>query len=332
MFTPFKTPKPMIPKGIAALSPEETAKRRRLEKRVLSVVYQHGYQEVVPPIFEYYDSLSVSDEALDRAYKFVDRSTGRVIVLRHDVTPQIARMAATSLTGRPHPLRLCYATHVFCYADEHTGEGREKFQIGGELIGSGGADADAEIIALAIESIRKAGLRSFKVVLGQMAFVRGILQPLQHTPSLLERALGLIARKETAQLSALLIEAQVPRPSVETIMALLTFVGYKEVLKRAASHDPMVATELQKLDRVFGRLTKLGFGAHLLIDLSEVRGFDYYTGTIFEVFADGLGSALGGGGRYDNLLARFGKPLPATGFALNVERLQTAISRQVIRR
>lgn len=324
-------PKTMIPKGVATFLPEGTSRRRAVEKKILSVFSQWGYQEVITPIFEYLDvfSLGVGEELLNRAYKFVDRATGRLMVLRPDVTPQIARIAATLLNDEPLPIRLCYSANVFRHEEEHAGREREILQIGGELIGLSDPEADAEMIGLAIEILKKIGLKSFKVALGQMAFTRGVLRSFEPDPALFRKVLGSVAKKEVSQLEDLLRDERVGSKSRKQVLSLLNLFGGEEVFKAAlplADH-PSCRAGLKRLKEIYTILKRTGYEEYLLIDLAEVRGFDYYTGTIFEIFAEGVGSELGGGGRYDHLLEKFGYSRPSTGFALHIERIQWALEK-----
>ncbi|HIE64803.1 MAG: ATP phosphoribosyltransferase regulatory subunit [Nitrospira sp.] len=322
-------PKTLIPKGVATFLPEGAARRRAIERVILDLFSQWGYQEVITPLFEYLDvfSLGVGENILDRAYKFVDRATGRIMVLRPDVTPQIARIAATLLGDQPRPLRLCYSANVFRHEEEHAGREREIFQVGGELIGISDVEADAEIISLAIEILKKVGLKSFKVSLGQMAYTRGILQSFRSSPAFFQEVLHSVGKKEVSQLEALLRKGKVGLKKRLQIIALLDLFGGEEVFKKASllTDYPPCRIALKRLKAVYKILKSAGYQDDLLIDLGEVRGFGYYTGTIFEIFSDGVGSELGGGGRYDQLLEKFGAPTPSTGFALHIERIQKAL-------
>jgi len=198
--------KTMIPQGVATLLPEASSRRRTIEKEILSSFSRWGYQEVIPPIFEYLDVFSrgVGEGLLDSAYKFIDRATGRIMVLRPDVTPQIARIAATLLKDQSRPLRLCYSANVFRHQEEHAGRERELFQIGGELIGLSGAEADAEMISLAIEILRSLGLKDFRITLGQMSFTRGLLSRFESRPLFFKKILQYVAKKEASSLEKLL--------------------------------------------------------------------------------------------------------------------------------
>ena len=322
-------PASLIPKGVATLLPEAVRARREIEKKIFSVFFRARYAEVITPMFEYLDTFlpTSGEELLQRAYKFVDRATGRIMVLRPDVTPQIARMAATLLGEREKPLRLCYGAALFRHEEEHAGRERETFQMGGELIGASDAAADVEIITLAIDILKALRLGSFKIVLGQIAFIRGVLKPFVSQPLLFRRILSCVAKKETARLTTLLNEAGVRTPLKKQVLALPGLYGEAAIQKEAASltKDPLCHAALQRLNEVVTLLMQKGYEQHLFIDLGEVRGFDYYTGITFEIVADGVGVELGGGGRYDHLLEKFGAASPCIGFALHIERIQQAM-------
>lgn len=321
----------MIPKGVATLLPDGTSHRRFIEKKILSSFSRWGYQEVTPPIFEYLDvfSLGVGEEVLDSAYKFIDRATGRIMVLRPDVTPQIARIASTLLADHPRPLRLCYSANVFRHQEEHAGRERELFQIGGELIGPSDAESDAEMIALAIETLENLGLKNFRMTLGQMAFTRGLLSPFISSPAFYKKILHSVAKKEASQLERWLKLEGVEEKTRREVLSLLNLFGDEAVLKHAAAltDNPVCRKGLERLEAVCAILKSAGHSDYLIFDLGEVRGFDYYTGTIFEIFSEGVGFELGGGGRYDALLEKFGAPSASTGFALYIEQIQSAMEK-----
>ena len=249
------------------------------------------------------------------------------MVLRPDITPQIARMAATLLKTRERPLKLCYSANLFLHEEEHAGHERETFQMGGELIGPCNLAADADLITMAIEMLKKLKIKSFKVVLGQIAFTKGVLQPFVAYPELYRQILDCVSKKETSRLTVLLKEARVADKIKKQVLALPNLYGEEDVQKRAASvtDSPVCQAALQQLSEVYGLLKQRGFQKQLFIDLGSVRRFDYYTGTTFEIFADSVGVALGGGGRCDHLLEKFGAPSPSIGFAFHIERVQQAM-------
>ena len=327
--TKFKNSnRPMLPRGMATFLPEAAIHKRHIEETVLSIFLSWGYQEVIPPIFEYLDviSLGMSEELLEKGYKFVDRGNGRLMLLRPDITPQIARMAAMLMADVPKPLRLCYRANVFRHEEEHAGRARELFQIGGELIGLEGPEADAEVIAIAIEALLKIGLTDFKIALGQVEFFRGLMNGLGLASDLQKQVHAAVVRKDRSKLAQVLDQGRVPETKARQITAILSLFGQDEVIEQAwgLTTLPACRAALARLREVFRALIAAGWKEHLIIDLAEIRGFDYYTGIIFEVFAKDLGVPLGRGGRYDSLLGKFGAPCPSTGFAFDAEQLQWA--------
>jgi len=321
----------MLPKGMATFLPEAAFYKRHVEERILSVFLSWGYQEVVPPIFEYLDvmALGMGEDLVEKGYKVVDRANGRLMLLRPDITPQIARMAAMLMADVPKPLRLCYRANVFRHEEEHAGRARELFQIGGELIGTEGPEADAEMIAIAIEALKRIGLADFKVSIGQVEFFRGLIHGVGLKPELLKPVHSAVVRKDRSRMIQILSQGKMPESKIQTLTSILSLFGREEVIDRAWElvNFPSCRSALSRLREVYRILTSSGWKEHLLIDLAEIRGFDYYTGIIFEIFAKELGVPLGRGGRYDSLIGKFGRPCPSTGFAFDVEQVQWAWQR-----
>jgi ATP phosphoribosyltransferase regulatory subunit len=228
------------------------------------------------------------------------------------------------LTGTTLPLRLSYRTSVFRYEQEHAGRGREIFQVGAELIGLDDVTSDSEVIGLMIECLRTIGLQSFTVSLGHVGFIKGLLMRSglsAHGQKLAEQA---AARKDLPRLEEILANERISKTAARAIREAPELYGQEEVLARGrvlAAGDPALAAPLERLAQVYQLLCAAGYRESLLLDLGEFRGFDYYDGVVFDVFAEGMGAELGGGGRYDHLIGRFGRPLPSTGFGLDVDRL-----------
>jgi ATP phosphoribosyltransferase regulatory subunit len=314
------------------LLPKAAARRRAIERVALSVFRLWGYQEVIPPLFEYLDVLSkaLEPELVEKSYKFVDRSNGRVMILRPDVTPQIARMVALFMADQPKPIRLCYSANVFRYEEEHAGHEREILQIGGELIGPQDAEADAEIIAIVVEILKQLGLTQFRIAIGQIGFFKAFLQEMGVPEQEYFRIQKSLAGRDAAGLGEILIDLSLDKRDIQKIVGLLELFGQDEVFAKARclvkpSPSSLSLAALDRLQEVYQLLRSYGLSDKILVDLSEVRGFGYYSGMVFEVFAEGVGYELGGGGRYDHLISQFGADLPSTGFALHVERLQRAL-------
>lgn len=316
----------LVPVGMATILPEAARHVRHLETELLSYFDRFGYDEIILPTFEYLDVLAPGLEPtlLENSYKIVDRTSGRILLLRPDVTAQIARTVAMGMVGARFPLRLSYRATVFRYEPEHAGRDREIFQVGAELIGADDPSADSEIIMLLIECLRQIGLRSFKISLGHVGFFKGLLIRAGLSPEGRKRAEHAAARKDIPRLREILLKERVAKRPAHGILEALELCGQADVLSkgRALAKDerPLVKA-LERLTTVYQQLCATGFQEDVLLDLGEFRGFDYYDGLVFDVFADGIGVELGGGGRYDHLIGRFGRNLPSTGFALSVDRL-----------
>ncbi len=327
-----RRPPAQLPKGVKLYLPEEASQKRYVEERLLGVFRQWGFREIVTPAYEYFDVLAVgTDEELqEEMFKFVDRETGRTLALRADITPQIARVVATRLRGEPMPLRLAYVTNVFRYHEPRVGRHREFYQAGVELVGLEKPEADAEMIAMAIEGLQALGLTAFQVNVGQADFFRGILEELKVDRALARVLQEALRKKDAAELDRLLQEMAPPAATEELLRALPTLYGRSDVLERAGRliSNPRSERALANLAEVHRLLTVYGLANSVIVDLGEVRGFDYYSGVNFEGYVAGLGAEVCGGGRYDQLLGRFGAPLPATGFAFDVGRLLLAMEAQ----
>ncbi|QPD04145.1 MAG: ATP phosphoribosyltransferase regulatory subunit [Candidatus Nitrospira kreftii] len=316
----------LVPVGMATILPEAARHVRQLESELLTCFYRYGYDEIILPTFEYFDVLAPGLEPalLENSYKIVDRTTGRILLLRPDVTAQIARTVAMGMLGTRLPLRLSYRATVFRYEPDHVGRDRELFQVGAELIGADDLSADCEIIMLMIESLRQVGLPSFKISLGHVGFFKGLLVRAGLSAEGQKLAEQAASRKDFPWLREILERERVGKRSAQSILNALELCGKAEVLSKgralARGEQPLVQA-LDRLAQVYELLCSMGFQDLLLLDLGEFRGFDYYDGIVFDVFTDGIGIELGGGGRYDHLIGRFGRDIPSTGFALNVDRL-----------
>lgn len=322
----------LVPTGMSTILPQNAERVRRLEDTLLKSLSRWGYREIIPPAFEYLDVLAtgLEPELIEKCYTFADRTTGRILLLRPDVTAQIARIVAMGMMGAGLPLRLCYRTTVFRHEPEHAGREREIFQVGAELIGVDDVTMDGEIIALMVDGLRQLGLTAFTISLGHVGFFKALLTRSGLSAEGQKRAEQAAARKDLPRLEELLAQERVPKRVAKAILQAPGLYGQGEVLDRGlalAGQDPELRAALDRLARVYRLLTFSGVKEHLMLDLGEFRGFDYYDGVIFEVFADGIGCELGGGGRYNHLIGRFGRDLPSTGFAFDVDRLFQALER-----
>jgi ATP phosphoribosyltransferase regulatory subunit len=306
-----------LPSGTRDVLPDEMRELRAITEAVRGALDAAGYGEVSTPALEYEETLSRADvgEAVP-VYRLFDER-GDVLVLRSDMTVPIARLVASRFPDAEPPLRFCYFAHAYRGVKPSRGQPREFLQAGIELVGAPSPAGTAEALVVLARALEAAGLRDFRIGVGDAALVPALLDrfavPHERRTGVLHelvtrdfvglerevRALGLTPEDET-----LLIRAPQSRGGDEVLDAV------------GEAADGM---------RALQALLPPDVGARVLFDLGLVRGLGYYTGAIFEVYDPALGAPLGGGGRYDELLGRFGRDLPAVGWALNVERLHEAL-------
>jgi ATP phosphoribosyltransferase regulatory subunit len=315
-----------IPPGMRDLLPDETARVRAVSDRIMRQMARWGYREVTTPTLEYLDVLVHGEGggAGDRVFKLVDRR-GEVLALRPEMTTPVARLVATRLAGEPLPMRLAYAGQVFRGAESGSGHLREFPQVGCELIGSRTPEADAEIVALAVESLAAAGLEQFSVSLGHVGFLRETLTGLGLQKEEEAAVRGLLYQKDFVGLRSLLERHRAAPKSVRALLALPTLRGPAAIAEaRRLVDTPEGQHVVSDLTELQGMLDAYGVGGAVTVDLSIIRDFDYYTGIVFEGHTTALGLPLLGGGRYDRLMGGFGAGHPATGFAVRVDRVLAA--------
>ena len=316
-----------LPQGVRDILPEEAERIGAVESGILSVFSKYGFRKIITPLLEYVDvlSLGVGGDLRDRVIKFIDPSTGRVIAIR---PPQIARVVAPRMRDHALPLKLCYNENVIRYIEPRDGKSSEVLQIGAEHISAGASpEADAHMIIMAVEALGAAGLKDFKIDIGDVGFLRNILAS-HFDEGLRKTVQGMLEKKDSSGLTSFLNGMDSIKPEEkELLINLTTFYGEEEVIEKAASltKDKAALASLEYLSKVIEIIAAKGLKEWITIDLGEVRGFDYYTGIIFEGFASGIGKPILSGGRYDNLLERYGYPCAATGFAFDVEHLAAAI-------
>jgi len=321
-----------LPRGARIYLPDEAARKRHVERRLFGVFQRWGYREIVTPTFEYADVLATGTDVAvqENMFKLVDRETGRMLALRADITPQIARVVATRLRDEPKPLRLGYVTNVFRYEEPRVSHYREFYQAGVELIGLPKPEAEVEIIAMAIEGLRGLGLGRFQLDLGHPDFFRGLLEDVKTDAEHQEALRDALARKDVSTLERVVGEIAPPAHVGDALCALPALFGHAAVLEQAAGHarNERSARALANLSEVYRLLTIYGLADTVLLDLGGVRGFDYYSGTYFEAYVAGFGASVAAGGRYDHMLGRFGYECPAVGFAFDVGRVLAVMDGQ----
>jgi ATP phosphoribosyltransferase regulatory subunit len=318
-----------VPRGSRVFPPVLAAKKRYLEDRLLTVFLRWGFQEIITPIFEYLDVLTrgLGEAYQEHLFKLEERRTGRLLALRPDITTQIARLAATLLKDQPRPLRFCYVANLFRYHASQTRNVPELYQAGVELIGLESPEADAEMIAMAVECMQEVGLDEFRLAVSQPEFFRSILAEAGLTAEAGAQIQAALQKKDTSTLETLIAQCPLTEHHRQVLLQLPTLFGKIAVVHQAADLVQSQASRraLENVMQVYTILQTYGVENRVLIDLSDIRGFDYYTGITFEGFTPHLGYRLCSGGRYDRLLGRYGPDGPATGFAIDLEALLEAL-------
>ena len=320
-----------IPSGMQATLPGECAGKRQLEELLRHSFTTQGSQEIETPILEYYDALDDRTWGYrpEDVWKTFD-GAGRILAVRPDSTIPAARMAAGRLAEAPLPLRLCYLQSATKTLTDAASLLCEETQCGVELMGEASPEADAEVIALAVKVCEDAGLRDFQLELGQAQFVAGFLQEAGLTEEQSATLRSMIERKNTLDMQLYLDKLAVSADVAARLMQLPRLYGDASVLDEAAAltRHPLCVAAIDNLRQILAMLAEYGCDQHISIDLGMAHQANYYSGTIFRGLVAELGQPLLSGGRYDELPARFGRALPATGFALSMKLLMIALERQ----
>ena len=298
-----------IPPGTRDVLPEEMRELREISSRMRETFEEAGYGEVHTPALEYEEVLRRGEEhAAGARYRTFDEQ-GEVLALRSDMTIPIARVVGTRYADAEPPLRFCYFAHAWRAVERGVGEPREFLQGGLELIGADGAEGDAEVVALTIEALDAAGLRRHRIGIGDGSLYRTLLHDLDVPEDRHMPLLECLSRRDLVGLERVVSDL----PARALLVELPTLRGGPEVLDRA-----------EGLRALHAALERRGVADRVIYDLGLVRELGYYTGAVFEVYDPAVGFALGGGGRYDELLGRFGRALPACGVALDLQRVHLA--------
>ena len=324
-------PESDLPKGVKDFLPLKAAKADYLQQCLQRVYSAWGFRPVITPQLEYLDVLErgLGEGLQERTFRFDDRQSGRLLAFPPDMTPQIARIAATRMSALPLPLRLSYSGRVLRHTEQQAGKDRDIFQSGVELIGLDSPEADAEMIAMAVEALSAVGAQEFTVDIGQVEFFRGVMSGSTLDKVLADRAADAILRKDSSELMLLLEGAELDDAAKEEILALPKLYGGREVLDRAEAvvRNDRSRRALENLDQVLDVLDVYGVLDHVTLDLGELRGLNYHTGITFQGFLAGVGRTVCSGGRYNNLTANYGFAAPATGFTFSLLHLLFALDK-----
>ncbi|MEA2313614.1 MAG: phosphoribosyltransferase regulatory subunit [Solirubrobacteraceae bacterium] len=311
-----------IPSGTRDVLPDETREVRAITDTLRGVFERHSYGEVYTPALEYESVLARADMADARpAYRVFDEA-GAVLVLRSDMTVPIARVVATRYGASEPPLRFCYFAHCYRGVRPQRGQPRELLQAGIELIGAPAPQGTAEALRVLCHALDATGLKDYRVGLGDASLFPALMASLRVPESARAGLLESLVLRDFVGLKGALSESGVSGEAAELLLEVPQRRGREEVL----SDVPAAAEEAVTGLRQVHELLEPDVASRVIFDLGLVRNIGYYTGAVFDVYDPALGAPIGGGGRYDELLGRFGRSLPAVGFALGVDRLHIALA------
>jgi ATP phosphoribosyltransferase regulatory subunit len=311
-----------IPSGTRDVLPDETREVYVITEALRGVFERHGYGEVSTPALEYEEVLARADMAEARpAYRVFDES-GAVLVLRSDMTVPIARVVATRYPTVEPPIRFCYVAHCYRGVRPQRGQPRELLQAGIELIGAPAPQGTAEALSVLCDALDAVGLKGYRVGLGDASLFPALMASLRVPEEDRAELLQTLARRDFVELESRLAAAGLSDDATELLLSLPQRRGGPEVLADA----PGAAARAVSGMRQVHELLAPAVAERVIFDFGLLRSIGYYTGAVFEVYDPALGAPLGGGGRYDELLGRYGRSLPAVGFALGIDRLHIALA------
>ena len=309
-----------IPSGTRDVLPDEMRELRDITEAIRGIFELDGYGEVWTPTLEYEEVLARGGGA-PPAYRVFD-DHGEVLALRTDMTIPIARLVSSRYASAEPPLRFCYFAHAYRGVRPHRGQMREFLQAGIELVGAPAPDGTAEALKVMCHALTATGLRGYRIGLGDASLYRTLLRSFGIDDGICDRLVGTLVKRDFVSLEAELARLKLADADADLLLRVPQLRGGPDVLREA---DGPVADAVAGLRGVYELLAP-EVAERVIFDLGLAHDLGYYTGAVFEVYDPALGEPLGRGGRYDDLLGRFGRPLPAVGFALGIDRLHIALA------
>ena len=322
------------PEGVRDIYNMECARKRILQENLHNLLKMYGYHAIETPTFEFFDIFSqeIGTTPSKDLYKFFDRE-GNTLALRPDMTPSIARCVAKYYGDEEFPVRLCYMGNTFINNSSYQGRLKENTQLGAELVGDNSVAADAEILALAVHALKTAGLQEFQLGVGHVDFFRGLVQAAELPEETKDSLVELISNKNFFGVEELIDSLHLPENLKELFSMLGSLCMTEDMLQRAkelAQGFPVILQALNRLQALMDVLACYGVEKYITIEPGMLSSYHYYTGMIFAGYTFGSGEPIVKGGRYDQLMDYFGKHAPAIGFAVVIDQLLAALSRQKI--
>ena len=316
----------ILPEGIEEILPPRAEQLDKLCRDIIDLYVSWGYQLVIPPMIEYMDSLLTgTGKDLDlQIFKLTDQMSGRLMGVRADTTPQVARIDAHNLK-REVPTRLCYLGTVLHTRPEDTGGNRSPLQVGAELYGHKGIESDAEVLCLMIETINKAGVEKIHLDLGHVGIYNNLVQLAKLDDELEAELFDVLQRKAMPELDDMISAGSLSAEAGQMFKVLITSTGSINDFKEARVFFDGISSGikecLDELQNIIELVSKRMPELTLDYDLSELRGYHYHTGIVFTAYVPGHGQGIAFGGRYDDIGSAFGRARPATGFSTDIKAL-----------
>ena len=313
------------PRGMKSHLPKTTYEINQIKENIENVFAKWGYKEIMTPLMEYYDILKkgVGEKNKQELYKLIDRE-GDVLSLKSEMTAPIARTVANRYSEIDLPLRYSYFSPVYRYNQDQQGKNREIYQMGVEFIGSNKISADAETLITAVEAIKATGIKDFEMDIGHVKYLEGVFTEFDLDFEEEEKVKSLLNERNVVGLRKYLKRFE----KGDLLEELLLLRGGKEIFSKVKelTDNKLILDAVANLKEVYDFLEDYGIEEYINFDMSLIRGFNYYTGIVFEAFNKTLGYLICGGGRYDNLIEKFSEEkIPAVGFALGVERIRLVL-------
>jgi ATP phosphoribosyltransferase regulatory subunit len=321
------------PEGVRDIYNSEYARKLKIEKTIQKTMNCYGYQGIQTPTFEFFDIFAKERGSVisKEMFKFFDRE-GNTLVLRPDMTPSVVRCACKYFSKEDMPVRLGYLGNTFINKSSYRGRLKESTEVGAELIGDGGKDADAESVAVVIECLLNCGLKEFQIDAGHAGFLEGLFEEAGISNEVAEEIRELLKNKNFFALENLLLELELSdniRKVFDTIQKYTGSIEQVEAVSKLLTNEKCHKA-IRRLTELYKIMGYYGYQQYMSFDLCMVTEYRYYTGVIFNGYTYGTGDAIVSGGRYDSLMKQFGNDVPAVGFKISVDGLLTALSRQKI--
>lgn len=322
-----------IPEGVKDYLWDQAKHKDTIQNKIKRVFHRYGYNLIETPTFEYLDVFMLGEDNFQTGdlYKFINRQ-GELVALRSDMTCAIARVVSTQNSSLNFPQRYAYVSNSFRYPERYQGKMHEFTQAGVELIGKSLAEADAEIIKVAIVSLKEAGLTDFKLHISSAAFLECMLSDFGISEDDKEKVYEAIENKDAVSLKKILETASADKETLNMILELMQCAGDVQLLRKTKEKVSCENTKktLEYLEDIYTILEEYGEAEHILFDFSILSYAQYYTGVMFQLFTKGVGSAIIEGGRYDKLLCQYGRDLPAVGFGININLLLLKLQQEKV--